>query len=98
VNASSERPAAQPHLTSGSQQDGETGRTTPGDALPAFAAFSSSAWILGGRGAVGSCSTTDRTKPKGRRDLSVSKLPKVVVEFTDPDLAIAPLVAPLPFG
>jgi hypothetical protein len=29
----------------------------------------------------------DRTKPKGRRDLSVSKLPKVVVEFTDPDLA-----------
>jgi hypothetical protein len=29
----------------------------------------------------------DRAKPKGRRDLSVSKLPKVVVEFTDPDLA-----------
>jgi hypothetical protein len=29
----------------------------------------------------------DRPKPKGRRDLSVSKLPKVVVEFTDPDLA-----------
>jgi hypothetical protein len=29
----------------------------------------------------------DRGKPKGRRDLSVSKLPKVVVEFTDPDLA-----------
>ena len=28
-----------------------------------------------------------RAKPKGRRDLSVSKLPKVVVEFTDPDLA-----------
>lgn len=26
-------------------------------------------------------------KPKGRRDLSLSKLPKVVVEFTDPDLA-----------
>jgi len=29
----------------------------------------------------------DRPKPKGRRDLSVSKLPKVVVEFTDPELA-----------
>ena len=29
----------------------------------------------------------DRAKPKGRRDLSVSKLPKVVVEFTDPELA-----------
>jgi transposase len=28
-----------------------------------------------------------RAKPKGRRDLSVSKLPKVVVEFTDPELA-----------
>jgi transposase len=28
-----------------------------------------------------------RPKPKGRRDLSVSKLPKVVVEFTDPELA-----------
>jgi transposase len=28
-----------------------------------------------------------RPKPRGRRDLSVSKLPKVVVEFTDPDLA-----------
>lgn len=27
------------------------------------------------------------TKPKGRRDLSASKLPKVVVEFTDPELA-----------
>jgi len=26
-------------------------------------------------------------KPKGRRDLSASKLPKVVVEFTDPELA-----------
>ena len=29
----------------------------------------------------------ERAKPKGRRDLSVSTLPKVVVEFTDPDLA-----------
>ena len=29
----------------------------------------------------------DRPKPKGRRDLSLSKLPTVVVEFTDPDLA-----------
>lgn len=29
----------------------------------------------------------DRAKPKGRRDLSTSKLPKVVVEFTDPELA-----------
>ena len=28
-----------------------------------------------------------RPKPKGRRDLSVSKLPRVVVEFTDPLLA-----------
>lgn len=29
----------------------------------------------------------NRAAPKGRRDLSVSKLPKVVVEFTDPELA-----------
>jgi hypothetical protein len=29
----------------------------------------------------------DRAKPKGRRDLSLSKLPKVVVDFTDPELA-----------
>lgn len=28
-----------------------------------------------------------RAKPKGRRDLSISKLPTVVVDFTDPDLA-----------
>lgn len=28
-----------------------------------------------------------RPKPKGRRDLSASKLPRVVVEFTDPELA-----------
>ena len=31
----------------------------------------------------------DRPKPKGRRDLSVSKLPHVVLEFTDPHLAEA---------
>lgn len=29
----------------------------------------------------------DRPKPKGRRDLSLSKLPQVVVELTDPELA-----------
>lgn len=29
----------------------------------------------------------ERAKPKGRRDLSLSRLPKVVVEFTDPALA-----------
>jgi transposase len=29
----------------------------------------------------------DRPKPKGRRDLSLSTLPKVVVDLTDPDLA-----------
>lgn len=28
-----------------------------------------------------------KAKPKGRRDLSASKLPKVVIEFTDPGLA-----------
>ena len=30
---------------------------------------------------------TNRPKPKGRRDLSVSKLPHVILEFTDPHLA-----------
>jgi transposase len=37
--------------------------------------------------AVGTGNKPDRAKPKGRRDLSLSKLPKVVVEFTDPELA-----------
>jgi transposase len=40
-----------------------------------------------GPGSGGGETKPDRAKPKGRRDLSVSKLPKVVVEFTDPDLA-----------
>jgi transposase len=40
-----------------------------------------------GSGATDGDKKKDRAKPKGRRDLSVSKLPKVVVEFTDPDLA-----------
>jgi hypothetical protein len=40
-----------------------------------------------GRDSTGGGRKTDRPKPTGRRDLSVSKLPKVVVEFTDPDLA-----------
>jgi transposase len=40
-----------------------------------------------GSGSTGGGKEKDRPKPKGRRDLSVSKLPKVVVEFTDPDLA-----------
>jgi transposase len=40
-----------------------------------------------GSGSTGAGTRPDRPKPKGRRDLSVSKLPKVVVELTDPDLA-----------
>jgi transposase len=39
-----------------------------------------------GEGA-GDKANQDRARPKGRRDLSLSKLPKVVVEFTDPELA-----------
>ena len=39
----------------------------------------------GGSGGAGD--KPDRAKPKGRRDLSASNLPKVVVEFTDPALA-----------
>jgi transposase len=38
-------------------------------------------------GATDGSERKPRAKPKGRRDLSISKLPKVVLEFTDPALA-----------
>jgi transposase len=39
------------------------------------------------KGGDGGGDKPDRGKPKGRRDLRASKLPKVVVEFSDPELA-----------
>jgi transposase len=56
--------------------------TTPGSNTA-----SSPSGATGGSDTKSGGTKPDRTKPKGRRDLSVSKLPKVVVEFTDPGLA-----------
>ncbi len=61
---------------------------TKGDASNAPAATTSAEGSVASLGGTPPAAPPNgKAKPKGRRDLSASKLPKVVVEFTDPELA-----------